>query len=69
MKRLLSTGLVAIAMLSAAGCVRSYTNIEKADDGSYMVTAMEQGFWRVHGLIYRCQPAGNTMTCTRTGSD
>ena len=69
MKRKLGTAFVAMAMLSAAGCVRSYTNIDKAEDGSYTVTAVEQGFWRIHGQVYRCEPSGNTMTCTRIGGD
>ncbi len=62
-------GLVAIFCFTVSGCAGSYTNIDKASDGSYTVTKVTQGFWRVSGELYRCSATGATMTCTKLGED
>jgi hypothetical protein len=52
-------------LLLGVGCAGVYTGIKRADDGSYTVTKITQGFWRVYGTVYRCTETGTTLTCAK----
>jgi hypothetical protein len=69
MKHVRLAGLLAIVWFGASGCVGAYTNIDRASDGSYTVTKVTQGPWRVSGEVYRCEASGASMTCTELGGD
>ncbi|TMB22051.1 MAG: hypothetical protein E6J71_06705 [Deltaproteobacteria bacterium] len=58
--------LLGLALL--AGCATMFTNIEKENDGSYTVTQIAQGFWTIHGRVYRCTDSGGSLTCTKIDS-
>lgn len=59
--------LIVAVCLSSPGCAAVYTSISKANDGSYTVTKVRQGFFRVYGELYRCTANGESMTCTKLG--
>ena len=69
MKHVRVAGLLAVVCLGVSGCAGAYTNIDRASDGSYTVTKITQGFWRVSGEVYRCEASGGNMTCTELGGD
>ncbi len=69
MKSLPRVALIGIALLGTA-CASFYTSIEKADDGSYTVTRVRQGFWRIYGTVYRCAATttGRSLNCDEIDS-
>ena len=69
MRRLIPCLAAGVLCLTAFGCAGVYTNIEKAPDGSYTVTKVRQGPWRVQGELLRCEGAGTRMTCTRIAAE
>jgi hypothetical protein len=68
MARIVGPTVFAVVVL-ASGCAGFYTNIEKSADGSYTITKVAQGFWRVRGEVYRCEGAGTAMTCRKIASE
>jgi len=68
MSRLIPS-VILLASVIVSGCAGFYTNIQKSADGSYTVTQVTQGFWRVRGEVYRCEAAGTAMTCRKIASE
>lgn len=57
--RVASVGLA----LGLAGCAAIYTSIEPAEDGSFTLTRIDQGFLTVSGAVERCEVSGDRFRC------
>ncbi len=64
MTKLIRAGLLCVAF-SLVGCQGFYTSIERAEDGSYTLTRIEQGFLTVSGSVERCEASGDVFKCKR----
>ncbi len=62
MKRSFCIGLLLCSML-LVGCASWNTDIRQDDDGSYLVTRTQIGFFRVKGSVHRCKADGRSMDC------
>ena len=68
MKRaLIFTTFAAIVGLST-GCASQYSSIRKNDDGTYVVTRVKQGLFRVYGTTYLCSTQGEGLSCKEIDS-
>jgi hypothetical protein len=55
--------LLVFATLTA-GCASTYSSIAKNEDGSYTLTKVTQGFFRMKGTIYHCAGQGPALNCS-----
>ncbi len=61
MKKLAKLLLVAAAL--TAGCASTYSSIAKNEDGSYTLTKITNGFFRIKGTVFHCTGQGQTLSC------
>jgi len=59
--------LLVVAALTA-GCASSYSSIAKNEDGSYTLTKITQGFFRLKGTVYHCAGQGQALNCSEIDS-
>ena len=64
MTNFIRAGLLCVA-LSLVGCQSFYTSIERAEDGSYILTRINQGFLTVWSSVERCEVSGDRLKCTQ----
>lgn len=63
MMRAFTCAVLGVLVFGATGCAAVYTNIEKQEDGSYLVTRTKQGPFKTYGSLFKCAPNGDTMNC------
>jgi hypothetical protein len=68
MKSNLVKALLLFATLGAAGCASTYSSIAKNDDGSYTLTKITQGFFRIKGTVFHCAGQGQALNCSEIDS-
>ena len=64
MTNYIRVGLVCVALV-LTGCQSFYTSIEKAEDDTYILTRIQQGFLTVSGSVERCEVSGDVFKCER----
>jgi len=62
MKNLAKVLLVLAAL--TAGCASSYSSIARNEDGSYTLTKISQGFFRIKGTVFHCTGQGQSLNCS-----
>ena len=58
------TKLLLVFAALTAGCASTYSSIAKNEDGSYTLTKISQGFFRVKGSVYHCTGQGQALACS-----
>jgi hypothetical protein len=67
MKSNLAKVLLVFATLTA-GCASTYSSIAKNEDGSYTLTKITQGFFRIRGTVFHCAGQGQALNCSEIDS-
>lgn len=57
------TKLLLVVAALTAGCASTYSSIAKNEDGSYTLTKISQGFFRVKGTVFHCTGQGPALNC------
>ncbi len=52
-----------LAGLIATGCAATFTDIERAADGTYTLTRIQQGFFSVNSKVFRCTERADGFLC------
>jgi hypothetical protein len=55
--------LVSVGLLFVCTSCTTFTSIHPNEDGSYKLTRVKQGFFRVSSRVYTCQAQGDTLAC------
>ncbi len=55
--------LLLIAAALTAGCASTYSSIAKNEDGSYTLTKITNGFFRIKGTVFHCTGQGQALSC------
>ena len=67
MKSNLAKVLLLFAAMTA-GCASTYSSIAKNEDGSYTLTKITQGFFRIRGTVFHCTGQGQALNCAEIDS-
>jgi hypothetical protein len=56
-------------LLGANGCAAAYTNIEATGENEYRLVEQRAAFFRVKGVMLKCEGQGTTMQCKEVAVD
>ena len=66
MTKFIRAGLLCVAF-SLVGCQSFYTSIEPAENGSYTLTRINQGFLTIWSSVEHCEVSGDRFKCKKVG--
>lgn len=61
--RIMLALFITLATLTFGGCATSFSSIQAREDGSYTLTRVKRGCFKVTSSIYNCSAADGGLSC------
>ena len=68
MTKKILAGLV-VSLMFAMGCQSMNTSLERNANGSYTLTSVKAGFFRVYSTVHNCTGDGMDMSCRKIDTE